>query len=85
MFLRIQVSRTATEAGTACCRRLDAVTPVSDQLLRDVVEEALRQLHGYIGGALQTQILSSQDSSATIKVDRRSAYMPDRDLVAAHA
>ncbi|KAL3138312.1 Ribonuclease P protein subunit p14 [Trebouxia sp. C0010 RCD-2024] len=51
--------------------RLNAATLVSDQLLRDVIEEALRQLHGYIGGALQTDILAAQGSSATIKVDRR--------------
>ncbi len=63
------------------CRRLDANTAVTDKLFQDVVSEALRQLYGYIGGSVHTHFLSITQSSATLKVDKRSGYVTFRHPV----
>ena len=52
-------------------RSLDANTTITDKLFQDIVSESLRQLHGYIGGALQIDLLLLTQAVATIRVDKR--------------
>ena len=65
----------------SACRRIDANTAVTDKLFQDVVSEALRQLYGYIGGSIHTEFLSITQSSATLRVDKRSGYVTFRHPV----
>lgn len=50
---------------------LDADSPITDKLLRDIISKALQQLFGYIGGAVVLDVLSVADAHATIRVDKR--------------
>ncbi len=54
-------------------RQVGASTTITDKLFQDVVAEALRQLHGYIGGAVHTELLLLTEAIATVKVDKRLA------------
>lgn len=72
VYLLVDLGFDATNLVSNGCRRLGATTPINDKLFRDVVVEALRQLHGYVGGAVEVDILALEESSAIIRVDKRS-------------
>ena len=60
-----------SKANVVICRRVDAIISVTDKLLQDLVSEALRQLHGYIGGAVRIDLLLRVDATAIVRVDKR--------------
>ena len=64
------------------CRSIDTETAVSPSLFQDVAAEALRQLYGYVGGAVETHVLAVSGIEVTIKVDQRySATCPGFSVI----
>lgn len=68
---RLQTSHQCPYRYCAACRTLDTKAVVTSSLFQDVVAQALRQLFGYVGGAVQIDLLHLADSVGIIKVDHR--------------
>lgn len=70
-MFRLQTCHQCPYRYCAACRTLDAKAVVTSSLFQDVVAQALRQLFGYVGGAVQIDLLHLADSVGIFKVDHR--------------
>ncbi|GIL74556.1 hypothetical protein Vretimale_2259 [Volvox reticuliferus] len=50
-----------------------ATATVTEQLFRNILQEALTELYGFIGGAVNFVVLQVQGWSAIVRVDKRDA------------
>ena len=70
--IKLHLDKRASSDSLLLARRtLDADSPITDKLFRDIISNALQQLFGYIGGAVVLDILSVADAHATIRIDKR--------------